>query len=65
MATHAAVVTVAPRAPLESRQVPNHTPQDDKVLVRSEWTTCTPLDLRKNGNYLLVAPPQVLDDGVA
>ena len=65
MAIHTAVVTVAPRAPLEIRQVPTPTPKDNEVLVRSEWTASTPLDLHQNDGHLLVTPPQILGDGVA
>lgn len=65
MATHAAVVTVAARAPLEIHQLPTPTPKEGEVLVRSEWTASTPLDLHQNDGHILVTPPQVLGDGIA
>ncbi|KAL9632204.1 MAG: hypothetical protein Q9164_005459, partial [Protoblastenia rupestris] len=65
MATHPAVVTVAKRAPLELHQVPTPTPIDNEVLIRSEWTASTPLDLHQADGGLLVNPPQVLGDGTA
>ena len=63
--THAAIVTVAPRAPLELHQVPTPTPKPDEVLLRNEWTASTPLDLHQNDGHLLVNPPQILGDGLA
>ena len=65
MAVHTAIVTVNPRSPLETRQVPTPTPKNNEVLVRSEWTASTPLDLHQNDGHLLVTPPQILGDGVA
>lgn len=65
MSTHAAVCTVAPRAPLEIRQVPTPTPGEGEVQVRVEWTASTPLDLHQNDGGLLVKHPQVLGDGTA
>ncbi|MCJ1280602.1 hypothetical protein MMC21_008431 [Puttea exsequens] len=65
MVTHAAVVTVAPGAPLEIQQLPTPNPKEGEVLLRSQWTASTPLDLHQNDGHLLVTPPQVLGDGVA
>ncbi|KAL6716215.1 hypothetical protein ACLMJK_005781 [Lecanora helva] len=65
MATHPAVVTVAPRAPLELHHFTTPTPQPGEVLVRNEWTASTPLDLHQNDGHLLVNPPQILGDGIA
>jgi NADPH:quinone reductase-like Zn-dependent oxidoreductase len=65
MSTHAAVVTVATRAPLEIRQVPTIHPSEGEVRVRVEWTASTPLDLHQADGGLLVKHPQVLGDGVA
>lgn len=65
MATHAAVVTVAPRARLELIQVPTPSPTASEVLVKNEWTASTPLDLHQNDGHLLVEPPQILGDGIA
>ncbi|KAE8447816.1 hypothetical protein EG329_010210 [Mollisiaceae sp. DMI_Dod_QoI] len=65
MSTHAAVVTVAPRAPLEVTQIPTIKPADGEVLVRVEWTASTPLDLHQNDGGLLVKHPQILGDGMA
>ena len=65
MATHAAVVTVGPRAPLEILQVPTVNPDTNFVRVRVEWTASTPLDLHQADGGLLVKHPQVMGDGVA
>ena len=65
MATHAAIVTVAPRALLEIHQVPTPIPKPGEVLLRNEWTASTPLDLHQNDGHLLVTPPQILGDGLA
>lgn len=65
MASHTAVVTVAPGAPLAIRQVPTPIPKDNEVLVRSQWTASTPLDLHQNDGHLLVTPPQILGSGFA
>ena len=65
MPTHAAVVTLAPRAPLELHQVPTPIPGSGEVFVRNEWTASTPLDLYQNDGHLLVTPPQILGDGIA
>ena len=65
MSTHPAVVTVAPRAPLEIHQVATPKPGPGEVLLRNEWTASTPLDLHQNDGHLLVTPPQVLGDGLA
>ena len=47
MSNHAAVVTVATRAPLEIRQVPTIHPSEVEVRVRVEWTVSAPLDFTK------------------
>jgi len=65
MSTHAAVVTLSPRAPLEVHQVPSHRPRGNEVRVRNEWTTSGPLDLHKADGALLVKHPEVLGEGVA
>lgn len=65
MATHTAVVTVAPRARLELHHVPTPTPSSGEVLIRNEWTASTPLDLHQNDGHLLVTPPQILGDAIA
>ncbi|KAF7506987.1 hypothetical protein GJ744_011011 [Endocarpon pusillum] len=63
--THAAVVTVAPRAALEVIQVPTISPAKGEVRVRVGWTASTPLDLHQADGGLLVEHPQVLGDGLA
>lgn len=63
--THAAVVTVAPRAALEVIQLPTISPAKGEVRVRVAWTASTPLDLHQADGGLLVQHPQVLGDGVA
>ncbi|KAJ9623588.1 hypothetical protein H2203_005850 [Taxawa tesnikishii (nom. ined.)] len=65
MSTHAAVVTVAPRAPLEIHQVPTSQPGEGEVRVRNEWTASTPIDLHQADGGLLVQHPQILGDGIA
>jgi NADPH:quinone reductase-like Zn-dependent oxidoreductase len=65
MSNHPAVVTVAPRAPLEIRQIETPVPIDNEVKVLVQWTASTPLDLHQADGHLLVKPPQVLGDGVA
>lgn len=65
MAVHTAIVTVSLRSPLETQQVHTPTPKNNEVLVRSEWTASTPLDVHQSDGHLLVTPPQILGDGVA
>lgn len=65
MATHPAVVTVYPGAPLQILQVPTPTPTTNEILIHVEWTASTPLDLHQADGHLLVSPPQILGDGVA
>ena len=65
MSTHPAVVTVAPRAPLEIHQVPTVHPEEGEVRVRVEWTASTPLDMHQADGGLLVKHPQGLGDGSA
>lgn len=65
MATHPAVVTVEPSAPLQILQVPTTEPVDNEVKLVVEWTASTPLDMHQATAHLLVTPPQILGDGVA
>ncbi|KUJ06283.1 NAD(P)-binding protein [Mollisia scopiformis] len=65
MSTHAAVVTVAPRAKVDVIQVLTVKPVDGEVLVKVQWTASTPLDLHQNDGGLLVKHPQVMGDGIA
>ncbi|CZR62473.1 related to Zn-dependent oxidoreductases [Phialocephala subalpina] len=65
MSTHAAVVSVAIRAPLDVIQIPTVKPGDGEVLVKVQWTASTPLDLHQNDGSLLVNHPQVLGSGIA
>lgn len=58
--THAALVTVAPRAPLEIHQRPTHTPQGNEILIRSAFTASTPLDLHRADGGLLVEGTECL-----
>jgi NADPH:quinone reductase-like Zn-dependent oxidoreductase len=64
-ATHAAVATVALRAPLALIQVPTVTPVANQVRVRVEWTASTPLDLHQADGGVAVTHPQVMGDGTA
>lgn len=65
MATHKAVATLAPRAPLGLIYVPTVKPSQGEVRVRVEWTASTPLDMHQNEGGLLVNHPQILGDGTA
>lgn len=65
MTTHFAIVTVGPGLPLQVLQVPTPVPIKDQVLVRSEWTASTPLDLHQADGGLLIKHPNILGDGVA
>lgn len=62
--THNAIVTVAPRAPLQLISVPTPVPKSNEIRIRGEWTASTPLDLHQADGGLLVTHPQVLGDGV-
>ena len=64
MSTHAAVITVAIRDPLQIHQVPTVHPSESEVRIRVEWTASTPLDLHQADGGLLVNHPQVLGDGI-
>ena len=64
MATHAAVVTIAPGAPLQIHQLPTPVPNGEEVRIRALWTASTPLDLHQADGGLLVKHPQVLGDGI-
>jgi NADPH:quinone reductase-like Zn-dependent oxidoreductase len=59
-ATHPAVVIAAPRAPLEIHYQQTEAPGAGEVLIHSEWTSSTPLDLHQADGGLLVNPPQVM-----
>jgi NADPH:quinone reductase-like Zn-dependent oxidoreductase len=61
-ATHAAVVTPAKRAPLSILDLPTKPPAAGEVVVRVQWTGCTPLDLHQVDGALLVQHPQILGD---
>ena len=65
MLTHSAVVTLTPGGPLEILPVETPIPTANEVLIHSQWTASTPLDLHQADGHLLVKPPQVLGDGVA
>lgn len=65
MSTHAAVVSVAPRAPLSINQVPTITPTEHEVRVRVEWTASTPFDLHQHDGGLVANHPQVLGCSMA
>ena len=65
MSTHAAIVTVSPRSPLQVLQLPTPVPTANEVLIRNLWTASTPLDLHQADGGLLVTHPQVLGDGTA
>ena len=65
MATHPAVVTVAPQAPLEVHQFPTLHPEPGEVRVRVEWTASTPLDMHEADGGLLVKHPQILGNSIA
>ncbi|KAB5530285.1 chaperonin 10-like protein [Coniochaeta sp. 2T2.1] len=58
--THPAVVTPAPRAPLETIEVPTVAPGPGQVLIHVLWTSSTPLDLHQADGGLLVSHPAVM-----
>lgn len=62
---HAAVVSVALRAPLEIRHVPTVAPGPSEVRVRVDWVASTPFDLHQSDGGLLAVHPEVLGDGIA
>ena len=62
--SHTAVVIVAPRAPLETRQVPTPKPQGNEVRLRNEWTSTQPLDLHLADGLLKSDKATVMGDGV-
>ena len=64
-ATHPAVVTVRPSAPLEILNVPTPEPVGNEVKLIVQYTASTPLDHHQASAHLLVNPPQILGDGVA
>ncbi|KAJ9130611.1 Zinc-binding dehydrogenase [Coniochaeta hoffmannii] len=58
--THSAVVTTAPRAPLQIATVPTVAPGPGQVLVHVLWTSSTPLDLHEADGGLLVNHPALM-----
>lgn len=58
--THPAVVTTAPRAPLETLEVPTVAPGPGQVLIHVLWTSSTPLDLHQADGGLLVTHPALM-----
>lgn len=65
MATHNAIITVAPRAPLTIARVPTIEPQGREILVRVEWVASSQLDLHQADGGLLVQHPQGLGSTAA
>ena len=61
-ASHLAVVSTAKRAPLSIVNMPTKPPAAEEVVVRVQWTGCTPLDLHQADGSLLVKYPHVLGD---
>lgn len=61
-ATHPAVVSTAPRAPLSIKEIPTRAPEAGEVLVHVQWTASTPLDLHQADGGLLAVHPQMLGD---
>ncbi|KAF2155984.1 NAD(P)-binding protein [Myriangium duriaei CBS 260.36] len=64
MAAHSAIVTVAPRAPLELTKAPTVAPETNEVLVKVEYSSAGPLELHQAEGGLLVTHPQILGDAV-
>jgi NADPH:quinone reductase-like Zn-dependent oxidoreductase len=58
--THAAVVIVASRAPLEIAMRQTEAPGAGELLIHVQWTSSTPLDLHQADGGLLVTPPHVM-----
>lgn len=66
MATHQAIGAVKPRALLETFQRQTVNPGPGQVLVKSEWTASTPLDLHQADGGLGISEwPHVLGDNTA
>ncbi|KAK7960496.1 hypothetical protein PG988_011710 [Apiospora saccharicola] len=57
--THTAVAFVAARQPLEAIQVPTASPEGDEILIRSQFTASTPLDLHRADGGLLQKPGEI------
>lgn len=60
--SHPAVVTTAKRAPLSVIEMPTRAPAAGEVVVRVQWTGCTPLDLHRADGALLAIHPHILGD---
>lgn len=52
--THTAIAFVGARKPLEAIQVPTVSPKGDEILIRSQFTASTPLDLHRADGGLLM-----------
>lgn len=65
MATHAAVVSVVPHAPLGIGKVLTHIPKHNEFLVWRIWMASTPLDLSQIDSHILTVLSQILGDGFA
>ncbi|KAK8076083.1 hypothetical protein PG994_003355 [Apiospora phragmitis] len=57
--THTAVAVVGARQPLEAIRVPTASPEADEILIRSQFTASTPLDLHRADGGLLQQPGDI------
>ena len=57
--THTAVAFVGTRKPLEAIRVPTVAPEGDEILIRSQFTASTPLDLHRADGGLLMKPGDI------
>ncbi|KAK8091629.1 zinc-binding dehydrogenase [Apiospora hydei] len=63
--THTAVAFVGARQPLEAVRVPTAAPEDDEILIRSQFTASTPLDLHRADGGLLMQPGAIFGSTTA
>lgn len=54
--THTALAFVGARKPLQAIRVPTVSPEGDEILIRSQFTDSTPLDLHRADGGLLQQP---------
>ncbi|KAK7990562.1 hypothetical protein PG990_014842 [Apiospora arundinis] len=52
--SHTAVAFAGARKPLQAIQVPTEAPKDDEILIQSQFTASTPLDLHRADGGLLM-----------
>ncbi|KAK7937363.1 uncharacterized protein PG986_014231 [Apiospora aurea] len=63
--SHTAVAFVGARQPLEAIRVPTAAPEGDEILIRSQFTASTPLDLHRADGGLLMQPGAIFGSTTA